>query len=289
MKKMLSAGDEKPTIMARSGWLLKLGAAMLSLAAVWGMAVVDFVTGYDTAVSLLYIVPIVLAAWFSWRYVTLLAAILSGVSDVVMNFASYKSYTTLNAFNSDIQIAFFVIFAYAVLELKESQHRLKALSMTDPLTKLVNSRRFFEIGNAEVQRTLRYKRPFSLVYIDIDNFKAVNDTLGHSAGDALLCEISGKVKGTTRRTDTMARLGGDEFALMLPETGADAARAAVGRVQESLIGIRMSNGASVTFSMGVITNTGRPCTFDEIVSASDALMYEAKHSGKNIARYDVFE
>lgn len=288
MKKISFAYDEASTMTSQGGWMLKLGAAALALGAVWAMALADFVTGYDTAVSLLYILPILLAVWFSWRYIALLAAILSGVSDVVMNFASHGSYTALNAFNADVQIAFFVVFTYVVLALKESQRHLKLLSRTDSLTELTNSRRFFEIGFAEINRALRYKHPFSLVYIDIDNFKTVNDILGHKAGDGLLREIARRVRATTRKTDTMARLGGDEFALLLPETGADAARVAVGRVQESLIGIKMPKGVEVTFSIGVITDTGRQCTFDEIISASDGLMYESKRSGKNMARYGVF-
>jgi len=268
---------------------VKLAVAALSLVFIAYVALADYLTKYQTAVSLLYIVPIVASAWASWEFVVILIAGLSGISDSAVTCLYTRTDTPINILNSAIQTVFFVIFAACLIALKRSQGRLKMLSRTDPLTELLNSRYFFETGNLEIQRAFRYKHPFSIVYMDIDNFKVVNDTLGHSAGNVLLRDIAKNVKSAIRKTDTMARLGGDEFALLLPETSGDAAKAAVDRIQASLSGIKMSNNMPVTFSIGVVTDIAHPSTFDELIKAADALMYEAKRAGKNTARYALMD
>lgn len=268
--------------------VLKPAVMALSLFFISGVAVADFATGYRTAVSLLYMVPIVFTAFFSWRVAAVIIAALSGIADTIFDYASHHAFTEINTINSATQTIFFLIFVYVLLSLKKSQARLRLLSATDPLTGLANGRYFFEIVNSEIQRSVRYKHPFTIVYLDIDNFKNINDTFGHNAGDALLREIAKKAKSTIRSTDTMARLGGDEFAILLPETGSGGFKGAVDRVQDILSQVKASNGSAVTFSIGVITNNCRPCTFDEIIMAADKLMYEAKLSGKNALKTGVF-
>ena len=269
--------------------LFKFGIAAFALFFITGVAIIDFNTGYKTAVSLLYLVPIILTAWFSWRPTAFLIAGLSGVSDSVVNIIMRKPYADINTLNSLTQFVFFGVFTYVLLELKKSQGILRKLSRTDSLTGLVNSGYFFEIGNGEIQRTLRYKHPFSVVYIDVDNFKTVNDTIGHSAGDALLRKIAENVRSTIRSTDTMARMGGDEFAILMPETNDKAAGSAIGRIQNSLLSINMPKGAQVTFSMGVFTGNECHSSFNEVIKAADKLMYAAKHSGKNKVSYGVVQ
>ncbi|MCM8791277.1 MAG: GGDEF domain-containing protein [Candidatus Omnitrophica bacterium] len=95
------------------------------------------------------------------------------------------------------------------------------------------------------------------------------------------------MKKSLRATDTIARLGGDEFAILMPETGAEAAQAAVARIRDSFPNTAMSNGKPVTFSIGVMTNDCRSCHFDEMIKAADALMYKAKREGKNTVRCSV--
>lgn len=273
----------------RKDVLLRAAAAALAIVAVAGVAAADFATGYETAVSLLYLVPLYAAAWFSWAPAAVLIAVASGLSDSLLTSLIAQNCPTVTVVNSAIQSIFFVVFVYVLLALKRAHRRLERYSRTDPLTDLANGRYFFEAGRAETERVIRYKRPFSLVYMDMDNFKAVNDTLGHGIGDTFLREIAEKVKSSIRKTDMMARLGGDEFGILMPETDDGAVRQAVGRIQASLRDMRMPGGGPATFSIGVITNKGAPCTFDEMIRGADALMYEAKHAGKNTFRAGVVD
>lgn len=260
---------------------VKGGIAVFSLLCVCGVAATDFVTRYETAVSLLYLVPIWLAVWFSWGAVAVSIALLSGLSDSILTFLSRRPYAEITLLNSALQSVFFIVFVYVLLALKKAHRALSVLARTDPLTALANSRHFAEAGQAEIERQARYKHPFSLAYMDMDDFKSVNDTLGHGTGDSFLRDIADRARKVMRKTDMIARLGGDEFAILMPETDAAAAAAAVSRIQKSLAGVMMPKGGRATFSVGVITNLGRRCSFDEMIRAADALMYEAKHSGKD--------
>ena len=278
--------------MQKMNWkrvLFRLAVAAFAGLCVALVAYVDFITNYETAISLLYLVPLYLAAWFSWGPVAVLIGMLGGLSDSIITSVVHQSCQAVNVLNSAIQSVFFVVFVYILIALKKAQGRLVQSSRTDPLTGLANSRLFFETGTVEIQRALRYHHPFSLVYMDMDNFKSVNDTLGHEAGDAFLRRIAQTIQATTRKTDTVARIGGDEFAILLPEADAHAAKVMVERVQATLTQIRMPAGKQATFSIGVVTHDGsKSADFVDMVKAADALMYEAKHDGKDTYRMGMF-
>ena len=263
------------------GWRSRMVFAVLSLVIAVSIVIIDYVTGDKIEVALFYLVPIFLAVWFSWKCIALSIAIGSGFIDELINFVVRQPYSIVDMWNATIKIVFYLIFVYVLAALKETLDQERLLSRSDPLTGLINSRYFYEIGDAEIQRALRYKRPFSIAYMDIDNFKSFNDSLGHHAGDALLCAIAEKVKKMIRRTDAFARLGGDEFAILFPETSADSLRSVIARIQNALIGMTMPNTVPVTFSIGAVSNTGHPCSIDELIKTADGLMYSAKHSGKN--------
>jgi diguanylate cyclase (GGDEF)-like protein len=141
----------------------------------------------------------------------------------------------------------------------------------------------------EINRARRYEHPLTVVYIDLDNFKKINDLYGHITGDNLLRLVADTVKNNIRLTDTVARLGGDEFAILLPETGPELAEAITHKVQKINLEIMQKNGWPVTFSIGVVTFIDPPSTVDEILKASDHLMYVAKNNDKNNIRCEVSE
>ena len=132
------------------------------------------------------------------------------------------------------------------------------------------------------------KHPFTLAYIDLDNFKTVNDQLGHATGDQVLRTVVSSVKKNIRRTDIVARLGGDEFALLLPETNQESARVVLSKIQDGLLEEMRKNNWPVTFSIGVLTCRVAPPSTDALVSMADELMYSVKHDGKNGVKYATY-
>jgi len=162
------------------------------------------------------------------------------------------------------------------------------MARQDTLTGLPNRRAFYELGEIEKERSRRYKRPFTALFIDLDNFKTVNDTKGHDEGDRLLKNVAAILHSRLRTTDICGRLGGDEFAVLLPETGEKAAATFAAELRASLIGAMEKHSWPVTFSIGVATFHTTPESLDELVEKADALMYLVKQGGKNAIRQEVY-
>src|SRR5918999_1786028 len=171
--------------------------------------------------------------------------------------------------------------------------RSEALSVTDDLTQLYNSRYLNQVLRREAKRASRSGRPLSLLFIDLDGFKAVNDVHGHLAGSRALVEAAAVIRGSARETDVAARFGGDEFSIVLPDTGSEGAVAVADRVRERIAAhpFLAGNGLNLrlTASVGVATLPDVAGSADELVRAADVAMYRIKEAGKNgvgIARGD---
>jgi two-component system, cell cycle response regulator len=171
--------------------------------------------------------------------------------------------------------------ARTLLDFKEYLNTCEEQAFTDHLTGLANRRRFERQLEREVTRTLRYSRPFCLLLLDIDNFKAVNDTHGHELGDETIRQLAKTLQAETRGIDMAARMGGEEFAVILPETefagGVDTAerlRRAISETEIAVVG-------RITASFGVAEFPLCAATGRELVSVADAAMYEAKRLGRN--------
>jgi diguanylate cyclase (GGDEF)-like protein len=163
--------------------------------------------------------------------------------------------------------------------------RAEALSVTDDLTHLYNSRYLNQVLRRETKRASRSGRPLSLLFIDLDGFKAINDTYGHLFGSRALVEAAAVIRGSARETDVVSRFGGDEFALVLPDTGGEGAFAVGERIRERLAAHRFlaQDGLNLhlTASVGVATLPDVAASADELVQAADMAMYEVKAHGKN--------
>jgi diguanylate cyclase (GGDEF)-like protein len=183
--------------------------------------------------------------------------------------------------NTLVRLGYFLIIARLLALLRERLAFEAKLAGTDALTGLPNSRGFGEALLLEHARARRYRRPFTLAYIDLDDFKGVNDSLGHAAGDRLLRDVAQALHAGVRRTDVVGRLGGDEFAALLPETDSRGAAPVLTKLRDAVVQAMAKGGWPVGTSIGAITFTEPPETPDEALSAADNLMYEAKRSGKN--------
>lgn len=171
--------------------------------------------------------------------------------------------------------------------------RAEALSVTDDLTQLYNSRYLNQVLRREAKRASRSGRPLSLLFMDLDGFKSVNDTHGHLAGSRALVEAAAVIRGSARETDVVARFGGDEFSIILPDTGSEGAVSVGDRVRERIAAhpFLAGNGLNIrlTASVGVATLPDVAASAEELVRAADVAMYRIKESGKNgvgIARGD---
>lgn len=166
--------------------------------------------------------------------------------------------------------------------------RSEALSVTDDLTQLYNSRYLNQVLRREAKRASRSGRPLSLLFLDLDGFKGINDNHGHLAGSRALVEAAAVIRRCARETDVVARFGGDEFAIVLPDTGSEGAAAVGDRVRERLgvhpfleeSGLQLS----LTASVGVATLPDVAASAEELVRAADMAMYQVKESGKNGVR-----
>ena len=164
--------------------------------------------------------------------------------------------------------------------------RAEELSVTDDLTSLYNSRYLNQVLRRESKRASRSGRPLSLLFLDLDGFKSVNDRHGHLCGSRALIEAASVIRSCARETDTPARFGGDEFALVLPDTGSDGAVAVAERVRERIAAysfLRASDGLDIrlTASVGVATLPDVAASAEELIKAADTAMYRVKEQGKN--------
>ena len=160
---------------------------------------------------------------------------------------------------------------------------------TDSLTGLLNHGSFIAQLDAEFARAERYRRAFTLAYIDLDNFKAVNDLEGHGSGDELLCRVADALRSSTRQTDGLGRLGGDEFAAVLPEITGGATVSVIQNLHKQLNRAMHKGGWPVTFSIGAVTFEVPVDTSREALGIADAAMYSVKRYGKDGIRHVVWD
>lgn len=266
---------------------LVLGTALL-LTAVLG--VLDYLTGLDISFALVYLLPVSLAAWCVGEAAGTVIAIAATVAWLGATVLGGKWFSNAGValWNVLTHLGPLMIVSILLTRLKAALDREKAVSRADFLTGALNGRAFHEAIASEGLRLQRNGRPFSLTYIDLDNFKTVNDRYGHTVGDQVLQTTASAMQHNLRGSDVVARLGGDEFGILLPETDRASAEIVIGKIHRQLLEVMQQAGWPVTFSVGVVTFNASAPPVDEMLRCADALMYSVKTSQKNAVRYDVY-
>jgi diguanylate cyclase (GGDEF)-like protein len=251
------------------------------------LGVIDYLTGPEISFSVFYLLPILGVTWVVDQWAGVFISVVSAVTWLAMDLLAGATYShpAIPYWNATTRLAFFLIVAMLVSALKRRLEREEKLARTDVLTGAINAMFFTELANKEIGRARRYQHPFTVLYIDADHFKSINDRFGHNIGDALLRSMAEVMKGEIRATDVVARLGGDEFVILLPETGYEPAQRVIRKVRQRLLDIMAEKGWPLTFSIGAVTFTTPPDSVQEMIKQADDLMYAAKRSGKDMAKH----
>ena len=191
-----------------------------------------------------------------------------------------------DAFTEEDKETLELLAATAVIALENARlfSEVQELALTDSLTRIFNRRRFFDLAEQEFDRSRRYDRPFSLIMFDIDHFKKVNDTYGHSVGDVVLQRVAEICKGALRDVDIIARYGGEEFVILLPETTATEAQLMAERLRQLMARSTMEIAAikiDITLSFGVVEIDKDCKNIEELLDRSDQALYHSKNAGRN--------
>lgn len=256
---------------------VKISFYLLVIAITAAIGCIDYVTGADVYVTSLYFVPLAIAGWRLGRTGALLTAMMAVlVWFLAMYFTAphYSLYVWLANILSQI-IAFFTL-ALLVASLSESLERERNLSRTDYLTGLKNRRAFIEHASVALSICGRHGHPAALAYIDLNNFKQINDNLGHDQGDLILATFGRLIGACSRESDIAARLGGDEFAIFLPETNAENALALLERIRDAFAESDVGRNSGVTASMGLVIDQTARHALSDLLKYADQQMYEAK-------------
>lgn len=238
----------------------------------------------------LYLMVLITSALTLGKVTTLLEFLLIAAVYIYMGVPEYSrnSFTVVDFSHLMTLFAPFLLITYVTTMLAADVHYgmevLQSLSETDELTGLNNRRAFTRLVSREAKKASRYGRPYSIMMIDIDNLKAINDRHGHSAGDSLLKMVSGAVSDSLRDSDIAARVGGDEFLVMLTETDSEEAREAGSRIKTA-IGNTMSRMGDITItssvSIGISSYPDDSRDLNEIMEFADKALYQSKTDGRD--------
>ncbi len=261
----------------------------LAVAAGGALGILDYATGSVLSFAAFYLVPVAICAAYLSRRAGMTAAVLCAVTWAVANrLAGEQAPLPIAVWNAATHLLFFGSFAWLLSELRSTMEQLAAalarereLSRLDPLTGIQNAQGFREVAIHELRRAARYRRDVGIVFLDLDDFKRVNDTWGHATGDEVLREVATLLAGNLRQSDTVARMGGDEFAILLPESDEGATRAIVEKLQRRLLERFTARQWPVSVSVGAVVAHAPNQSVDQLLQAADGLMYGVKRQGKN--------
>jgi diguanylate cyclase (GGDEF)-like protein len=267
-------------------WKLALETGMMIVFITW----VLFYTGrLNSPLLNLYLLVVITSALALGRITTVVCVIVIACCFVWLDYPRSRA-ELFDTYGVDFlgRLAPLALVAYVTTMLsadtRKAMSEIKTLSETDDLTGILNRRAFLALSSHTVNLSQRYGRDFSLIMLDSDSMKSVNDAFGHEAGDELLKAMVSHAQQELRRPDLLARYGGDEFVLLLPDTNTEGARLTAERIRERIQSTPLTvgnNKISITASMGVASYPDHGADYEQVFEAADTALYASKTSGKN--------
>jgi len=265
--------------------------AAIVLVLTFAVALADTLSGPFYSFLVFNLLPIGLAAWrLGARTGYLIAALCTGLWVVGLVIDPRPALAPLVlGWNLALRMVLFAFVVWLIRTACAALERAEHAARTDPLTGLHNRRHFYELVAVEMERARRSGHPFTLAYLDLDDFKALNDQFGHQTGDTVLVAVAAALHTHLRASDQCARLGGDEFAVLLPETDSAAGHQVCERLHAAITEVMSGRGWAASCSMGVVTYAHIPASIDDTIALADQQLYRAKGQGKAQTVYHVAE
>ncbi|WP_372677404.1 GGDEF domain-containing protein [Desulfosarcina sp.] len=247
------------------------------------LAALDHATGYELSFSIFYLLPIAFTTWYARMVHGVLLSIVSASVWLIVDITAGNQYSQsfIPLWNAGVRFLFFVVTAWLLTTVRDQLEKERSMARLDGLTGVMNGFAFTESAQTVLRIADRFDRPTAIGYIDLDNFKRVNDTLGHAEGDKVLKTVASVLSTCVRKADLVGRLGGDEFVVLLPETTYSGAATVFGNMRESLLKKAGEKGWPIGLSIGVAVFLTAPSNLNEAIRLADTLMYRVKKSGKN--------
>lgn len=258
----------------------RLAAVLVGVAMLAGLTLIHGLLGFTSAFRVIYVLPI----WISTRMggrragfaLVILSTLVGTLSELQFGFGPHETFTS-NLLIRFVALGFLMLL---IGQVERTLQKNQKMALTDPLTGLLNRYALKEFANNAFDRALLREQPMTVVMIDCDGFKQLNDTYGHKAGDHVLTLLARCIERHTRQTDLVARLGGDEFAVVFQNTGLDEARTIMRRVDEAFVSTVHDAGYEAGLSIGYGERSGQYNELEAVLEVADAAMYKHKQNKK---------
>ena len=261
----------------------------LAIAVISLLGMLRHATEAEYAFASAVIIPVVFVAWTGGLGHGIAVSTLAAGVWIFADLRSGREFgdAWIPLVNGLTRLATYSFVSYLTAQARKLLRLQVEMATHDSVTGLLNQRAFLELGQSEAQRAARYAHPMAVAFLDLDEFKQINDTLGHVVGDEALRAVGAALKRTLRATDSVARLGGDEFAIVLPEIEEKAA-VRTGRKIATRVTAALKRFPPASASIGVVWFEQPEGEFEPMLEAADALMYEVKREGKGGFRTQSF-
>ncbi|OEY98222.1 diguanylate cyclase [Acinetobacter qingfengensis] len=247
------------------------------------MGIMDYITGIEYSFSIFYLIPVAIASWYDTSKATIVTIITAVIVWLWADYATRHHYSSwvVPVWNSLVRVIFFFIVASLIIKVRKNWLEMKTMAMKDQLTDIDNLCAL-ELEYRVLRKiSLRKNISFAIAMIDLDGFKAVNDTYGHQQGDTVLITFAKILKRVNRASDTVGRLGGDEFVVMFLNIDGVAIHKYDERLRLFFDKSELKQKFGVDYSMGVAVFDHLPRTLEDALKSADQLMYQSKNAGKS--------